>query len=358
MNPFLFRLFRNNEIRVHELNYLFWECTMRCNLHCRHCGSDCFASSRQPDMPLADFLHALDTIPKEKIVKGFTVVLTGGEPLLRPDIREIGLALRERGFGWGMVSNGFFYDRQMHGRLLGAGMGALTISLDGEALSHDWMRGREGSFDRAMEAIRLAASAPRLAFDVVTCVHRKNLRELPRLKTLLEKAGVKQWRLFTVIPIGRAASDPEMILQDDELVALMDFIRKERLAGGPMHVTFSCEGHLGPYDAQVRDTPFFCRAGVNIASVLIDGRICACPNIDRDVFSQGNIYTDNFYAVWEQRFQPFRDRDWARRGPCATCGKWRDCLGGGMHNWHGDCRQGLTCHFAQIRAASGGNPHL
>lgn len=99
MNPFLFRLFRNNEIRVHELNYLFWECTMRCNLHCRHCGSDCFASSRQPDMPLADFLHALDTIPKEKIVKGFTVVLTGGEPLLRPDIREIGLALRERGFG-------------------------------------------------------------------------------------------------------------------------------------------------------------------------------------------------------------------------------------------------------------------
>ena len=60
MNPFLFRLFRDNETRVHELNYLFWECTTRCNLHCRHCGSDCSVQSREPDMPLQDFLRALE----------------------------------------------------------------------------------------------------------------------------------------------------------------------------------------------------------------------------------------------------------------------------------------------------------
>ena len=149
MNPFLFRLFRDNEIKVHELNYLFWECTTRCNLRCRHCGSDCSVQSREKDMPLEDFLKALDTIPKDHRPKPFTVVLTGGEPLLRPDIEEVGKEIRRRGMGWGMVSNGYFYDREMHKKLMGAGMGSLTISLDGLEQEHEWMRGRRGSFARS-----------------------------------------------------------------------------------------------------------------------------------------------------------------------------------------------------------------
>jgi radical SAM protein with 4Fe4S-binding SPASM domain len=115
-----------------------------------------------------------------------------------------------------------------------------------------------------------------------------------------------------------------------------------------MKVTFSCEGYLGRYENRVRDVPYFCHAGVNIASVLIDGRICACPNIDRDAFSQGNIYEDSLYEVWEKRFQPFRDRSWTRRGRCAGCKVWRDCLGNGMHNWHGDCAEVLNCHYGKI----------
>ena len=152
MNPFLFRLFRDNETRVHELNYLFWECTTRCNLHCRHCGSDCSVQSREPDMPLQDFLRALDTIPAGHRPPGFTVVLTGGEPLLRPDLEEAGREIRRRGFGWGMVSNGHFYTEEKQRRLLEAGMGALTISLDGLEENHNWMRGNPNGFARAVEA--------------------------------------------------------------------------------------------------------------------------------------------------------------------------------------------------------------
>ena len=63
----LFRLFRANETRIHELNYLFWECTTRCNLHCRHCGSDCTAPGSEKDMPLEDFLRAFDTLPLERM---------------------------------------------------------------------------------------------------------------------------------------------------------------------------------------------------------------------------------------------------------------------------------------------------
>lgn len=345
----LHRAFRANETAVHELNYLFWECTTRCNLHCRHCGSDCFAASRDVDMPLEDFLRAFDTIPAEGRARPFTVVLTGGEPLLRPDITEVGRALRSRGVSWGMVSNGWFYDEAMHRRLMDAGMGTLTISLDGLAESHDWMRGHPGSYVRAERAIALAAAeGPRLAFDVVTCVNRRNFNELEALYARLQELGVPQWRIFTVIPIGRAADDPDMQLSDAEFTALLDFIVRKR-NGDPLKVTFSCEGYLGRYERQVRDVPYFCHAGVNIASVLIDGRICACPNIDRDVFSQGNIYQDNFHEVWEKRFVPFRDRRWTRKGRCADCKVWRDCLGNGMHNWHGDCTSVLNCHYAKIK---------
>ena len=299
----LHRAFRANETAVHELNYLFWECTTRCNLACRHCGSDCAAASADKDMPLEDFLRAFDTIPEKERAKPFTVVLTGGEPLLRPDIAEVGRALKQRGVGWGMVSNGWFYDEAAHRRLMAAGMGALTISLDGLEDTHDWMRGRPGSWQRARRAIALAAAEPKLQFDVVTCVHQRNFAQLDAIYAELQKLGVRQWRIFTVIPIGRAADDPELQLTDEQFGGLMRFIAERRKeipgqAGDDVRVTFSCEGYLGPWDRRVRDNPHFCHAGINIASVLIDGRIGACPNIDRERFSQGNIYTDSLWA-WQ-----------------------------------------------------------
>ena len=349
MNPFLFRLFRDNETRVHELNYLFWECTTRCNFRCRHCGSDCSVLSREKDMPLEDFLGALDTIPAGHRPDDFSVVLTGGEPLMRPDITDAGREIRKRGFGWGMVSNGWFYDEAMHARLMEAGMGAITISLDGLESSHDWMRGVPGSFRHAVNAIGIISAEPRLNSDVVTCVNKRNIKELPRIYDLLKSLNVRQWRLFTIIPIGRAANDPEMHLADDEFVALMDFIQSKRSTADSMNVSFSCEGYLGKYEEKVRPVRYFCHAGINIASILIDGRICACPNIDRDRFSQGSIYKDNFYQVWETRFQPFRDRSWARTGICAHCRQWRNCLGNGMHNWHGQSGEVLQCHYRKTQ---------
>jgi len=126
---FAFRKFRESETRLHELNYLFWECTTRCNLNCIHCGSDCSKDSSHRDMLLSDFLSALDTIKKPQ--KNLTVVLTGGEPLLRKDIEKCGFEIRKRGMRWSMVSNGQLYDKEKHISLLNSGMGALTISLDG-----------------------------------------------------------------------------------------------------------------------------------------------------------------------------------------------------------------------------------
>jgi radical SAM enzyme (rSAM/lipoprotein system) len=343
-----FRKFREAETHLHELNYLFWECTTRCNLNCLHCGSDCTKDGSYKDMPLKDFLLVLDTIKSPS--KNFTVVLTGGEPLLREDIELCGREIRKRGMKWSMVSNGHLYDKQKHILLLSAGLGALTISLDGLEESHNWLRKNNASFDRVDNAINLAVSSARLNFDVVTCINKRNLHELSQIFGYLIHKGVKSWRLFTIVPVGRAKKNPELFLSDHQFKGLLDFIidsrKQERI-----DIKFSCEGFVGEYESKVRDSYFFCRAGINIGSVLIDGSISACPNIDR-TFAQGNIYEDNFFEIWQTRYKPFRDRSWTKTGKCSYCEDYKDCLGNGFHNWHGDRKNVLVCHNEQIEKAT------
>jgi radical SAM enzyme (rSAM/lipoprotein system) len=297
-------------------------------------------------MPLADFLSALDTI--EFIPKNFTVVLTGGEPLLRKDIELCGREIRKRGMRWSMVSNGYLYDEQKHNSLLNAGLGALTFSLDGMEETHNWLRNSKNSFSKVDAAIDLVVNSPRLNFDVVTCVNQKNREELPAILDYLVRKGVKAWRLFTIVPIGRAKDNPELFLSDLQFRELMDFIASHRNQK-TMDVKFSCEGYVGKYESKVRENYFFCRAGINIGSVLIDGSISACPNIDRS-FSQGNIYRDNFYEIWQTKYQSFRERSWTKMGRCEKCADYKDCQGNGMHYWHGTKENAIVCHNEKIKS--------
>ncbi len=341
----LFREFKKNETKLHELNYLFWECTTRCNLNCRHCGSDCSKDSQYKDMPLDHFLKALDTINNSS--DNFTVVITGGEPLLRKDIELCGREIRKRGMRWSLVSNGYLYDEQKHISLLNAGLGALTLSLDGLTDSHNWLRNNDNSFKRVDKAIGLAVSTSRLNFDVVTCVNNRNFYELEEVRKYLIQKGVKAWRLFTIVPIGRAKVDAEMFLTDSRFKKLMDFINESRKRN-EIDIKFSCEGYVGKYEFKVRDSGFFCRAGINIGSILIDGSISACPNIDR-TFAQGNIYKDNFFNIWQTKYILFRDRSWTKTGQCADCKQYKDCQGNGFHYWHSQKKNVLVCHHQKIK---------
>lgn len=345
LKKYAFRKFKKAEVEIHELNYLFWECTTRCNLNCIHCGSDCSKDSVYRDMPADDFLKAIDTI-KDK-PKNFTVVFTGGEPLLRNDLEFCGRELRKRGFKWSIVSNGHLYDKQRHILLLNAGIGALTISLDGLKESHNWLRNNNKSFDKVLNAIELASSSNRINFDIVTCVNQRNFNELGQIRELLISKNVKVWRLFTIIPIGRATHNSDLLLTDNQFLELMNFITEHRKFK-EIEIKFSCEGYVGKYEPLVRDSYFFCRAGINIGSILIDGSISACPNIDR-TFSQGNIYTNNFYEVWQNKFHPFRNREWTKIGQCESCIDYKDCQGNGFHNWHGEKQNVLVCHNDKIK---------
>lgn len=86
----LFRKYRKNAKSIHELDYLFWECTLRCNLNCLHCGSDCSKDAQVKDMPIEDFLKAIDDIKTMVNPNKTMVVFTGGEPLMRKDLEEAG----------------------------------------------------------------------------------------------------------------------------------------------------------------------------------------------------------------------------------------------------------------------------
>ena len=291
-------------------------------------------------MPFSGFLKAINTLPKN--THKTTVVFTGGEPLLRKDIEDCGYELRKHGYHWGLVSNGYLYNKQRHNSLLNAGMGALTLSLDGMAAEHNWLRNAKKSFDKVVEAIEIAAQSKRLNFDVVTCVNQRNLSSLGEIYHLLKNKSVSAWRLFTIAPIGRARINKELLLLPEQFKMMMDFIVEYR-AKKEMDVKFSCEGFVGEYENKVRDSNFFCRAGINIGSVLIDGSISACPNIDRQ-FTQGNIYTDNFFEVWQNRFQPFRNRNWTKTDRCATCSSFNDCLGNGFHYRKFGEEKVLVCH--------------
>lgn len=264
---------------------------------------------------------------------------------MRKDLADCGRRVQELGFPWGLVSNGYLMNPKRALELLKAGMRTATISLDGLEEEHDWMRGVPGSFARADEAIRYLSGVSFLGFDIVTCVTQKNIGQLQQIKEYLISAGVKAWRLFTVFPVGRGATDPVLQLTGEQYRALMEFIvacRKE----GRIKASYGCEGFLGPYEGKVRDHLFSCQAGLSIASVRIDGAISGCTSI-RASYSQGNIYTDDFVDVWEHRFGIFRDHTPFKTGSCAECRWWKKCQGNGMH-LRGENGELLLCNLSRL----------
>lgn len=327
----LFRKYRISQTKLHQLSYLMWECTLRCNLACKHCGSDCTRDATKKDMPLKDFLKVIDNITPHVDTHNTMIVITGGEPLMRTDLEECGRELYKREFPWGIVSNGLAMTEKRLDSLLAAGLRSTTISLDGLKETHNQFRGNPQSFQKAIEAIQLLVkNKEHLIFDVVTCVSQYNYDELEGVKQLLIDIGVERWRVFTVFPIGRATEDPKLQLPPKKFKQLFDFIKKTR-EEGEIKLSYGCEGFLGSYDNEVRDNMFFCKAGINIGSVLVDGSIGACPNL-RENFIQGNIYKDESYIdVWNERYQIFRDKRWMKQGICSECKEWKYCEGNGMH---------------------------
>lgn len=352
----LYRSWRHNNAQLHPLRSLFWECTLRCNMSCRHCGSDCKVAPSAPDMPADDFLKVIDSITPHVDPHKVFIIFTGGEALLRDDLETVGLELYRRGYPWGVVTNGYLLDERRLDSLLSSGMHSITVSLDGFGEQHNWIRRHPQSFEKAVGAVKLLAATKDILWDVVTCVNPRNYPHLREFRNYLASLGVPAWRLFSIFPMGRAAHDPELQLTDAQFRGILDFIADCRKSNTQaikqsnnqaiLNVSYACEGFLGEYEQKVRDHFFYCRSGIEVASIRCDGGISGCTSV-RSHMDQGNIYRDDFWEVWQNRFQPMRDRRWAKKGRCKDCKVWRYCEGSGLHLYddNGDL---LTCHYHRL----------
>ncbi len=332
---------------AHSLRQLFWECTLKCNMSCLHCGSDCKRVAETPDMPLEDLLPVLDNIKAHQPHAKTIVFTVGGEPLVRPDIAECGRAITRRGFYWGLVSSAMLLGGPMMKELSRSGLGLQAIDIDGLAEQHNWLSQSDLSFDRAYNAISHIRKAPHLVWDVITCVNGRNIDHLHELKRMLIESGVPKWRCFTIVPMGRAKGNDDLQLSDEQLRRLMDFIVETRREG-KINLSYACEGYLGDYEMKVRPYKFKCVAGINTASVLSNGDISGCLSI-RSSYSQGNIYRESFWDIWTRRFEKYRSHDWMRTGECESCAVFNDCKGNGMHLRNDDGSL-MTCHHKRLFA--------
>lgn len=334
----------------HRLQYLFWETTHTCNLHCRHCGSDC-GPAAAGELTTAEIKGVFKSIAEDYDAKTIMVAVTGGEPLMRKDLFDVMDFASGLGFRWGMVTNGMLVNEEIADKCAAAGMQTVTVSVDGMRETHDHIRNFKGSFDRAIRALETFKASGRLkVVQATTCVSDYNIGELDQLYELFRRTGVDEWRLLTVNPIGRAREDPRFRLRPEQLKQLLDFIVAKRSQKG-LSVTFEEEGFLGPdYEGVVRTGLYYCPAGINIGSVLADGSIAACPNLPRD-YVQGNVRVDRFRDVWEHKYQRMRDLSWKKTGECAACKWWPFCQGNSLHLWDISEGKPVLCHLRSLENA-------
>lgn len=341
----LHSLYKKRECRDQQLLYLFLEITRKCNLCCKHCGSDCSAKITSRELTTSSWLKILEDIAYS-FSPSPTIVLTGGEPILHADIGKITGKIKSLGMTWGLVSNGYCLDKESFESLRENGLHSITLSLDGVQDTHNWLRGKKGSFEKTVNAIRIISKSDIPYKDVVTCVNPKNLEDLDSIAQLLIETNMPSWRLFKIFPAGRAKGNRDLILSAHQSRKMFDWLTERRapLMKRGLDVNLSCEGWL-PFaeDIKMRRQPFFCRAGVNIASILCDGTITGCSN-NSDIFFEGNILKDNFAYTWENKFQKFRDRNWVLNAVCGSCSHLKDCQGGSIHLWRDNLSKPESCY--------------
>ncbi len=182
---------------------VYWELTRACDLACRHCRAEAIPCRDPRELSTAEgrrFLEALVEFGRP----GAHVVLTGGDPLKRPDLWELidyGVSL---GLPLSLAPSATpALTRDVIRQLKSAGIEAMSLSLDGPtAKTHDSIRQVQGCFIRTMEAA-LDTVAAGIPLQINTLITAENMEDLPELHRLVGVIGAARWSLFFLIPVGR-----------------------------------------------------------------------------------------------------------------------------------------------------------
>ncbi|MBO3277925.1 heme d1 biosynthesis radical SAM protein NirJ [Pseudomonas schmalbachii] len=178
---------------------VIWNLLRRCNLTCKHCYSTSADSAFRDELPTAEILRVIDDLHTAGVR---VMILSGGEPLLHPDLFEIAAHARASGMLVALSSNGTLIGPQNIQRIVDARFDYVGISLDGLRETHDRFRQLAGSFDSALGAMRLCREAG-IRVGMRTTLTEENASQLPALLDMMRELDVQKFYLSHLNYSGR-----------------------------------------------------------------------------------------------------------------------------------------------------------
>ncbi len=315
--------------RENELRLIFWELTSGCNLRCIHCRAEADLDRHPDELSTQECLSFIDQVVS---LANPILILTGGEPLFRPDIFEIASYAGERGLRVALASNGTMIDDDMADRIVAAGIKRVSISLDGACpRTHDLFRGQPGSFAAALEGFgRLKERG--MSLQINTTIARHNVAEVADVLDLALKLEADALHTFMLVPVGcgLTIADEEMLPAQQYEEVLNWFYERSRQVDLELKAT--CAPHYFRIMRQrakeegIRITPKThgmaamsrgCLAGTAVCFVSKLGQVQPCGYLP---VAAGNIRRQAFREIWESSglFADLRDVH-LLKGKCGLC---------------------------------------
>lgn len=293
-----------------------WMVTLRCPMACPHCLA---AGECSRELGLDEAAMLIEQVADMGVHE---FLLTGGEPLAREDLPAIVGLLRANGVRWSLNT------AAMPGRELRKAMeewppSFVAVSLDGPPRVHDGFRGQQGAFDDAMASLAYFADLAEDGVAAGTTVTQANIHSLPETFGIVLESGAASWGLHLIVPEGRAAERPDLLLSRKQLKHLLHFAAAKREY---LPVSLADEiGYCGFWEPLVRGEPFFCGAGRAQCVVLPDGEVVPCTTLDAST-SAGNVTETPLQRIWDEGFSELRMHQ--PEGRCARCRFAPACEGG------------------------------
>jgi len=316
---------------MYLLDTAVWEITLRCNIHCLHCGSSAENKTRSNELTTEE---ALDLIEQLADLGCKRIVLSGGEPFLRKDWATLSIRIRDLGMNVSYISNGYVINEDIIDLLKLIQPVGISFSLDGGcAKTHDYIRGKKGVFERCVSALRMTTEAG-LYSSAVTSVHKKNLNELEQIFEILTDNGVCAWQVQTATPQGRMPK--ELALNEDEYYSLAKFIAEKRSKYDNIIRIYEADC-VGYYSVLTKDlyNKYWrgCQAGLQVMGIESDGTIKGCLSLHGEGFEEGNIRKQSLKEIWNSKDNFKFNR---RFSPDKLTGMCKGC------KWGAICRGGCT----------------
>jgi radical SAM protein with 4Fe4S-binding SPASM domain len=330
--------------------YCVWELTLACDLACRHCGSR--AGKARPDELTTD--ECLDVVRQLAALGVKEVSLIGGEAYLREDWVSVIEAIVRNGMVPNLTTGGRGMTAERTRSAFAAGLRDASVSLDGLEATHDRLRGVRGSFRAALDAMdNLRAAGVRVNNN--TQLNRLTLRDLPAQLELMIEHGSNAWQLQLTVPMGRAADEPEVLLQPYDLLELFPLLPKLKARADEASIFIwrgNSLGYFGPYESEIAAwMPDAhgkgCGAGRTLLGIEADGTIKACPSLPTEKWAAGNVRDQSLVDIWERGIPMRYTRD---RTIDDLWGYCRDCY------YADTCRSGCSWMGDTLLGKPGNNP--